>query len=164
MSPEEELRFLILGAQREGNRVYAALLSPHGITPSQAEALRCLQDAGDLSLGGLGERLVCEAGSPSRLVSSVVDKGWVQRAENPSDRRAVSLALTEVGRERANRVAEAEAQLHVWIASRLDADKIEAAANALRTLLEDSHAGNAVRTRRVGDGCSPPVNPNEQGE
>jgi hypothetical protein len=64
-----ELRYLILGAQREGNRTLTELLKPIGVTPSQAEVLSVLADAGDpLSVRDVGERLVCESGSPSRLV------------------------------------------------------------------------------------------------
>ncbi|RIJ19988.1 MarR family transcriptional regulator, partial [Clavibacter michiganensis subsp. insidiosus] len=35
MRPAEELRYLILGAQREGARAYAAALAPTGLTPAQ---------------------------------------------------------------------------------------------------------------------------------
>ena len=37
MRPVEELRFLILAAQREGNRMLAQALRPLGITPAQAD-------------------------------------------------------------------------------------------------------------------------------
>ena len=79
MRPEEELRFLILGAQREGNRLLAAQLSPLGLTPSQAEVIRCLGDYGSMSLRALGELLVCESGSPSRLVDALVSREIVAR-------------------------------------------------------------------------------------
>lgn len=44
MEPIEELRYLVLAAQREGNRLLADGLQPLGLTPSQAEALRLLED------------------------------------------------------------------------------------------------------------------------
>ena len=44
MSPVEELRYLILAVQREGNRRLAQALRPHGVTPAQAEVLRLLQE------------------------------------------------------------------------------------------------------------------------
>jgi DNA-binding MarR family transcriptional regulator len=147
MMPEEELRFLILGAQREGNRVLTSLLAPHGVTPSQAEVLRCLADAGSLSLNVLGQRLVCETGSPSRLVSSLVDRGWVHRHENPDDRRQVSLVLTDEGRRLEEKVRNVERQLHGWIGNRLDPSTIAMLSKGLRQLLEGSTAGNAVRER-----------------
>ncbi len=151
MSPEEELRFLILGAQREGNCIFAALLAPLGLTPSQAEALRVLQDAGSLSLIGLGSRLVCEGGSPSRLVSTVVDKGWVERKEDPKDRRLVTLRLTKSGTHLARQVRKVEDQLHGWIGQKLGPQEVGTAARALRSLLADTSAGKAVAERLAGD-------------
>lgn len=147
MSPEEELRFLILGAQREGNRIFASLLAPLGITPSQAEALRVLQDAGSLSLIGLGSRLVCESGSPSRLVSTIVDKGWVERTEDPKDRRLVTLRLTKSGTHVARQVRKVEDQLHGWIGQKLGRQEVAAVARALRSLLSDTNAGRTVAER-----------------
>ena len=149
MSPEEELRFLILGAQREGNRIFASLLAPLGITPSQAEALRVLQDIDSLSLNGLGSRLVCEGGSPSRLVSTVVDKGWVERNEDAEDRRLVTLRLTKSGTLLARQVQKVERQLHGWIAQKIDPKDIQTVSRSLRGLLADTSAGNAMAVRRA---------------
>lgn len=151
MSPEEELRFLILGAQREGNRIFATLLAPLGITPSQAEALRVLQDAGSLSLIGLGSRLVCESGSPSRLVSTLVQKRWVERTEDQNDRRLVTLKLTKSGTHLARQARKVEDQLHGWIGEKLKQQEVAAVARALRSLLADTSAGKAIAERLADD-------------
>src|SRR5512132_4399231 len=80
MKVAEELRYLVLAIQREGNRLLAAELKPLGITPSQAEVLRVLRDHGPLTLNALGGLLVCETGnSPSRLVDRLVARGLIQR-------------------------------------------------------------------------------------
>jgi hypothetical protein len=60
MKVAEELRYLILAIQREGNRLLAAELRPLGVTPSQAEVLRVLRDHGPLTLSALGGLLVAE--------------------------------------------------------------------------------------------------------
>ncbi|TML06285.1 MAG: winged helix DNA-binding protein, partial [Actinobacteria bacterium] len=105
MEPVEELRYLILGAQREGARALADLLRPAGLTAAQGEVIAVLQEAKrPLTLREIGERLVCEAGSPSRLVASLVDAGLLQRGERPDDRRAVELSLTAQGAAAAKRV------------------------------------------------------------
>lgn len=148
MSPEEELRFLILGAQREGNRIFASLLAPLDITPSQAEVLRCLSEAGSLSLNALGRRLVCEAGSPSRLVSTLVARSWVGRKEDERDRRQVTLALTPEGVQMEKAVREVEEQLHGWISARLSNGEIVSASRSLGRLLRETAAGKAVKERR----------------
>ena len=46
IEPLEELRYLVLGAQREGARMLAELLRPAGVTAAQAEVIAVLRDAG----------------------------------------------------------------------------------------------------------------------
>lgn len=148
MTPEEELRYLILGVQREGNRWLAAQLAPLGLTPAQAEVVGCLAAAGPLSLRGLGERLVCETGSPSRLVDALVDRGVVAREVNGGDRRQVRLALTPAGLALAAEVRRVEAGLQAMIAARLGPQGIAAGLLALRPLAEGSAAAAALARRR----------------
>src|SRR5262249_59643479 len=97
--PAAELRYRTRGAGGEGGRRRPARLRDAGLTPAQAEVLDVLRDRAPLSLAELGRLLVCEAGSPSRLVDTLVQRGLVTRTPSPQDRRVVSLALTEAGRE-----------------------------------------------------------------
>src|SRR5690348_5064077 len=117
MTPIEELRYLILAAQREGNRLFADALRPLRLTSSQAEVLRVLQDHEPLSLIALGDLLVCETGSPSRLVQGLVEDGLVERLPSPTDKRMVTLTLTDAGRESATNVGAVEAQFYEATAS-----------------------------------------------
>jgi MarR family transcriptional regulator, organic hydroperoxide resistance regulator len=150
VSPEEELRFLILGAQREGNRMLADRLAPLGLTPSQAEVLRRLAEAGPLSLNALGRLLVCETGSPSRLVDTLVDRALGERTENPVDRRQVTLRLTPKGKRLALDASKVEDELHGWIRQRLGAGGLAAAAKQMRQLISGTTAGDAVARRKAG--------------
>ena len=149
MDPAEELRYLVLGAQREGARALAELLRPTGLTPAQAEVLAVVRDAGrPLTVREIGERLVCEGGSPSRLVASVVAAGLLQRGERDGDRRAVELSLTPDGAKTARAVAEAEQELHAWLSSSLSERELAAAATALRKLVDGRQTGLAIARRR----------------
>jgi DNA-binding MarR family transcriptional regulator len=145
----EELRYLILGAQREGARALGELLRPAGLTAAQGEVLAVLRDAGEpLTVRELGDRLVCEGGSPSRLVASLVDAGLLERGERPGDRRAVELSLTRAGRTAARRVGEAERELHAWIGAALGDREVATASKALRKLVAGRPAGEAIDRRR----------------
>ena len=149
MDPAEELRYLVLGAQREGARALAELLRPTGLTPAQAEVLAVVRDADrPLTVREIGERLVCEGGSPSRLVASVVAAGLLQRGERDGDRRAVELSLTPDGAKAARAVAEAERELHAWLSSSLSEREVAAAADALRKLVDGRQTGLAIARRR----------------
>src|SRR3954447_7610255 len=112
MIPIEELRYLILAAQREGNRLFADALHPLHLTPSQAEVLRVLQDHAPLSLIALGDLLVCETGSPSRLVQGLVEDGLIERRPSATDKRMVTLTLTDRGSEMAVQVGAVESQFY----------------------------------------------------
>ena len=149
MDAIEELRYLVLGAQREGARTLADLLRPAGLTAAQAEVIAVLRDAGrPLTLRELGERLVCETGSPSRLVASVVAAGLIERSGRAGDRRAVELSLTSAGRAAAQQVAEAERRLYDWLGEALNDREIAALVRGLRKLVDGRPAGDAVARRR----------------
>lgn len=149
MRPEEELRFLILGAQREGNRLLAAQLSPLGLTPSQAEVIRCLADYDPMSLKALGELLVCESGSPSRLVDALVGREIVARRENPEDRRQVTLELTRTGKGLDGQVRKIEEQMYAAIGSQLGKTGMASALALLRPLVAGSISGEAIVRRKT---------------
>ena len=150
MRPAEQLRYLILAIQREGNRLLAADLRPLGITPSQAEVIRVLADHQPLTLAGLGELLVCETGSsPSRLVDRLVSAGLVRRESRVDDRRQVALSLSEKGAALAQRIARVEDQLYERI-DQLTADgPVDEALSLLHSVASAFPAGQAL-SRREG--------------
>jgi MarR family transcriptional regulator, organic hydroperoxide resistance regulator len=149
MDPVEELRYLVLGAQREGARALTDLLRPIGLTPAQAEVLAVIRDADHpLTVREIGERLVCEGGSPSRLVASVVDAGLLTRGEREGDRRAVELSLTPQGAKAARAVADAERELHAWLSSSLSEREVTTVVDALRKLVDGRQTATAIARRR----------------
>ncbi len=149
MRPIEELRYLILAAQREGNRLLADALRPLHLTPSQAEALRVLQDHEPLSLIALGDLLVCETGSPSRLVQGLVEDGLIERIPSAVDKRMVTLTLTDAGREKAAQVRSLESQFYEANAEMLQGVSLEEVLGLLWRFVEGKPAGKAL-ARRMG--------------
>jgi MarR family transcriptional regulator, organic hydroperoxide resistance regulator len=107
-----------------------------------------LRDAdGPLTVREVGERLVCEGGSPSRLVRTVVAAGLIARTDHPDDRRAVALSLTPAGRRAARDVAAAERQLHDWLGAALSEREVAALVRGLRKLVAGRPAGEAIARR-----------------
>lgn len=149
MRAAEELRFLILAIQREGNRLLAAQLRPLGLTPSQAEVIRVLADYGPLTLTALGELLVCETGnSPSRLVDRLVTQGLVQRDTDPADRRRITLNVTAEGERLGRGIIAVEERLYATIDEHVTGQPVDAALRTLRSLAAAFPAGVAVDRRR----------------
>lgn len=152
MHPAEEIRYLLLATQREGNRYFTDALRPLGLTPSQAEVLRVLQEHQPISLRDLGQLLVCEYGSPSRLVAGMVRARLVASSPSTEDKRAVTLSLTPLGAERAAQVVTIETALDEQI-MRLIADvPIQAVMDLFWRYVEERPAGRALarRTGRLG--------------
>jgi DNA-binding MarR family transcriptional regulator len=146
----EELRYLILAAQREGNRLLGQALRPLGLTPSQAEVIRVLQERGPLTLNGLGELLVCESGnSPSRLVDRLVAVGLVGRKVATHDRRHVELSVTDEGARLCRRVVEIEEKLYQSIDAAAEGRDLGQIHGFLWDFVRDLPAGQAV-ARRAG--------------
>ena len=147
MKPIEQLRYLILAAQREGSRFLADALQPLALTPSQAEALRVLQDWQPLALIELGSLLVCEQGSPSRLVAGLIAAGYVASTPSPDDKRKVVLTLTPRGHEIATQVAEVESTLYATLTAEMSAQQIELLLPFLWNIVTGRPAGNALARR-----------------
>lgn len=150
MDPIEELRYLVLAAQREGSRRLTDALRPLGATPAQAEVLTVLsQNPDGLSIKKLGQLLVCETGSPSRLARSVARAGWAETAEDESDRRVTRLRLTPTGTDLVKRIGQIEAEFHNHLAGLLDDPEIlDTLLSVLRKVVGDGPAGAAI-TRRA---------------
>lgn len=151
MEPIEEFRYLVLAAQREGSRALAAALKPHGLTPSQAEAIAVLRDAQrPLTVREIGQRLVCEGGSPSRLMSTLARKGLVESSASPVDGRITLLSLTPAGTEAAQAVSQIEQDLYSALSMMVDDHQVSAALPVLRALVAPLSTGQALN-RRIAD-------------
>ncbi|HMA34188.1 MAG TPA: MarR family transcriptional regulator [Chloroflexia bacterium] len=155
MARNGELRYLILAAQREGSRLFADQVRPLGLTPSQAEVLRVLHEAQPLSLIALGERLVCETGSPSRLVDGLVQAGLVTRRPSATDQRKVTLSLTPAGAARYQQLAAVEQRFDALITqftSGGDPATLAVITAALWQFVQDKPSGRALARRFPNNG------------
>ena len=148
MIPVEELRYLILAAQREGSRMFAEILRPLELTPSQSEVLRVLFDHEPLSLIELGELLVCETGSPSRLVNRLVEAGLVEQKQSENDLRKVTLTLTEKGRDVVSRIIATEEEIYRSINALLEGAPVPELIDLLWRLVDGKPAGKALARRK----------------
>ena len=147
MQPVEELRYLVLAAQREGSRTFTEALRPLDLTPSQAEVLRVLQEHQPLSLIALGNLLVCETGSPSRLVNGMVEGELIERLPSTMNGRMVVLTLTERGREKADQVRAVEEAMYQVILDTLAGVSLLEINELLWRFVEGRPAGEALAKR-----------------
>ncbi|QHC74752.1 MarR family transcriptional regulator [Rathayibacter sp. VKM Ac-2805] len=142
-----ELRYLVLAAQREGNRALNRQLSGLGLTASQFEIVLVLSQYGPITLRELGELIVCETASPSRIVDTLVRRGLVERSAHASDRRAVALQLTDEGRELVPQLREIDRAMDDGARAMLDGHEMKGLVSALRTYLDGTESGDVLERR-----------------
>jgi len=125
LTPAEKARLasqLRLACMRISRRVRFESSSP--VPPHQFSVLVRLEEA-PRTPRELASFEKVSAPSMTRTVAALVDQGWVQRADDPDDRRSVILSLTKEGRAIVRSTRQAR---EGWMAvrlSHLDDDEIE---------------------------------------
>jgi DNA-binding MarR family transcriptional regulator len=84
-------------------------LEPYGLTFARYEALMLLyfSRAGALPLGKIGARLQVHPASVTNLIDGLTQQGLVRRMPHPTDGRVTLAAITDEGRELAERATPA---------------------------------------------------------
>jgi len=79
----------------------AEVLRPHGLTPTQYNALRVLRGAGEagLSRNEIQDRLVARVPDCTRLLDRLMAMGFATRTREEDDRRVVTTRITPAGRK-----------------------------------------------------------------
>jgi DNA-binding MarR family transcriptional regulator len=104
---------------------------------------------GPLAIGELAGRLGVSQQAASKSVADLERRGYVRRAADPADGRARHAALTERGEAAIAAGRRHRAAVEAELATRLGAERVEAARLTLVDVLEALGGGAAVRGRRV---------------
>lgn len=95
----EILRFLIKSCERESLYVFNNLLKDLELTSNQVEVITILNSYGAMSVKELGNLLICEKKSPSRLVQSLIKKKLLIKKVDETDKRVSLIELTAQGKK-----------------------------------------------------------------
>lgn len=74
-------------------------LSDAGLTISQFGVLEALLHLGPQNQTSLGEKLLKSGGNITMVIDNLEKNGWVERHENPEDRRSMLIHLTPEGKD-----------------------------------------------------------------
>jgi DNA-binding MarR family transcriptional regulator len=80
-------------------RAWNLLAKSSGLSMPQFSILMKLYHRGNCAVGDISERFDITNAAASQLVDKLVQGGLIQRAEDPQDRRAKLLNITDKGRE-----------------------------------------------------------------
>ncbi|UEM23263.1 MarR family transcriptional regulator [Skermanella mucosa] len=79
---------------------FARKVADEGVTVAEWVFLRALHDADAMAPSVLAEKMGMTKGAISKLAERLLEKGLLSRTDNPGDKRAHSLSLTEAGRKK----------------------------------------------------------------
>ena len=94
----------LVSLQRTADRLQGRLgdmLKPHGLSPTQYNALRILRGAGNegRSCSEIAERMINRDPDITRLVDRLERRGLVKRCRDGKDRRVITTRITSAGLE-----------------------------------------------------------------
>ena len=133
----EALGELLMRAARGQRRRWRDTLAPWELSPHHARALGVVTDRAGTRLSDLAEALHIAPRSATEVADALQARGLVERAPDPTDRRAVVLTPTDEGRRVQQEIAEAGAADTRDLFARLDAADRAALARILRILADN---------------------------
>lgn len=143
---EASLSQLVLHAARALRRASRTELEPFGLTPSQSRALGVIDRHSRHAerpprLGDIAGRLDIAPRSVTEVVDALEKRGLVRRSPDPTDRRAVTIALTDEGTALRRKVGLVRAKKGDEFFGHLTEDQRETLTELLQQALAP-HAGS----------------------
>lgn len=135
---DSDLPSLLMQVGREMRRLKVNSLEPHRITPHQSRALGVLarlSDDGEARPSHLAEHLRIAPRSATEVIDALEERGLVERAPSPTDRRATIVALTPDGRALRARLERERAKEAASYVAALDENEQAELTRLLRKLL-----------------------------
>ena len=109
---DRQLCFALYSTSLAMTKLYRPFLEPLGLTYPQYLVMLVLWERDDLTLSGLGERLLLDSGTLTPLLKRLESAGLLQRRRDERDERRIRVSLTGAGRalrRRAEAVPESAA-------------------------------------------------------
>lgn len=98
---------ILIGLHRNVNTIdkkTARIAAKYDLTFRQFMVLEVLYSKGDLSVGEVREKILSSVGTIPLIVDNLVKMDYVERLQNPKDRRVCMLHLTEKGYDLIRRI------------------------------------------------------------
>lgn len=117
-------------------RAWNHLAKSTGLSMPQFGILMQVHHRGNCAIGDISERFDITNAAASQLVDKLVQNGLIQRQEDPNDRRAKLLNLTEKGRELIQQGIEERRRWVDQLAEKLTPEERTKVAEALHIMIQ----------------------------
>lgn len=92
---DNQLCFEVYKAASKFTKLYTKVLQPFQLTYPQYLVLLALSEQDAQTSSSIGDRLDLGIGTLNPILQKLVEKGWIDKAPSPHDRRASIISLTE---------------------------------------------------------------------
>jgi DNA-binding MarR family transcriptional regulator len=119
-----------------------------GLSRSMLGTLFLLNHRGNVGVTVLGEHLGVSSAAASQMLERLVDEGWIQRAEDPKDRRMKKITLTNKGCAILKESIDARLGWIEELAANFSSEEEEQITSALKLMIDKSRIIDPVRTEK----------------
>ena len=125
----------------------------HDISVTQCYALETLVEHGPMRLTQLTERLYLDKSTTSRVVGTLVKKGYVEQHPDASDGRATALRATRAGRNLCARITDDLVEQQKALLADLDPDVRAGVVDVIRRLTRAADSRFRAGVSGAGKSC-----------
>ena len=138
---QAELGLLVARLARVWRRNADQTLAAHGLSEATVHPLLILSRGGreNVRQGVLAEEMGLEGPSVVRLIDLLAAEGLVERREDPTDRRAKVLHLTELGATKAEEIKRVMKRTRAELMKGIAADELAIAFDVLGRIEQSAH-------------------------
>ena len=107
-----------------------------GVTMSQCSTILAIGKKGSMTMNALSAWMNLATSTMTRIVDNLVRDGYIERGQDPQDRRVVQVTLTERGRQLFEAIMQIYHDYHRKIVERIPADELHKVVESLKLLIE----------------------------
>jgi DNA-binding MarR family transcriptional regulator len=107
-----------------------------GVTMSQCSTILAIGKKGLMTMNALSEWMSLATSTITRTVDNLVRDGYIERSQDPQDRRVVQVSLTEEGQKLFQAIKEIYDEYHRKIVECIPAEELHQVVESLTLLIE----------------------------
>jgi MarR family transcriptional regulator, lower aerobic nicotinate degradation pathway regulator len=96
---DEQVAHLLRRAHQRASALFLSVLTEAQLTPTQFFAMARLHEMGKLSQNRLGRLAAMDPATIQGVIRRLHERGFIERLDDPTDRRRMVLSLSPLGRE-----------------------------------------------------------------